>query len=192
MINTLHVFTEEPSARNVFEAILPKLLPDNISFRIYDHQGKKDLEQALKKTIPSISKVPGSVILITRDQDEADCKEIKRDINKLIKTNCCCPYLIRIICHELESWFLGDLYAISYAFPRFKPENFQNKAEFRDVDKISYSKEYLLRIIPEYSDRNRLPVLETSEKIAQYLRLDSNSSKSFNNTISGIKKLINN
>jgi hypothetical protein len=70
----LHVFTEEESARRVFDIILPKILPDGIYFKVYSHQGKNDLEKALRTTLPTISKIPGSRILITRDQDSADCK----------------------------------------------------------------------------------------------------------------------
>lgn len=73
----LHIFPEEPSAKILFEAILPELVSENVTFRIYPHQGKQDLEHALRKTIPTISKIPGSRILITRDQDSADCKDVK-------------------------------------------------------------------------------------------------------------------
>ena len=55
MMKTLHVFTEEQSAKNVFESILPKILPADVSYRIYPHQGKQDLEKAIQKTIPSIT-----------------------------------------------------------------------------------------------------------------------------------------
>ncbi len=70
---TFHVFTEERSAKNVFDELLPKILHENVNFRIYPHQGKQDLERALRTTLPTISKLPGSKILITRDQDNEDC-----------------------------------------------------------------------------------------------------------------------
>lgn len=187
---SLHVFTEEPSAKNVFNKLLPKILPENVSFRIYDHQGKQDLEKALRTTIPSISKIPGARILITRDQDSGDCKEIKSQLNEIVKNTCSSPYLIRIVCRELESWFLGDLIAVQNAYPRLRQEQYVNKSEFRNVDGISNANLALLRIIPEYSDRGTLPKLETSENIAQYLSLEGNTSTSFNQTIDGIRQLI--
>jgi hypothetical protein len=64
---TLHVFTEEASAKNVFQVLLPKIIPETVYFRIYPHQGKKDLEKALQKSLPSISRIPGSKILVTCD-----------------------------------------------------------------------------------------------------------------------------
>ena len=60
MIKVLHVFTEEASARNVFESILPRLLPQDVNYRIYSHQGKQDLEKATKYRYLS-----GDVELIT-------------------------------------------------------------------------------------------------------------------------------
>jgi hypothetical protein len=186
---TLHIFTEEPSAKNVFEAILPKLLPQNVSFRIYPHQGKQDLERALRKSLPHISKIPGSKILVTRDQDSTDCIELKNKLDEIIKENCYCDYFIRIVCKELEAWFLGDLNAVHCAYPRLKPEQYQSKADFKNVDKITNPNKYLLRIIPEYSNRDILPKLEASERIAQFLNLDNNRSLSFRHTLRAIKKL---
>jgi hypothetical protein len=186
---TLHVFTEEASAKNVFQVLLPKIIPETVYFRIYPHQGKKDLEKALQKSLPSISRIPGSKILVTCDQDSSDCKNVKENLESLFSNNCQCDYLIRITCKELESWFLGDLEAVQLAYPRFKPDHHQNKAEFRNVDKISEPNKFLLRIIPEYASRDSLPKLETSENISRHLDITRNKSKSFNSTISAIKRL---
>lgn len=185
----IHIFTEELSLKNVLDEILPKILPEGIFFRIYPHQGKEDLENALKKTLPSISKIPGSKILITRDQDNNDCVQLKTYINDMVKNNCHCEYSIRIICKELESWFLGDMQAIEKAYPRFKADNYINKAEFRNVDKIQYPNRQLLKLLPEYADRQTLPKLEVSENISKHLDIDNNLSSSFYHTIAAIKKL---
>lgn len=187
----IHIFTEEPSAKNVFEIILPKILPDGVFFRVYPHQGKQDLEKAIRTTVPSISKIPGAKILITRDQDSADCIDVKEKIREIIAEKCHCDYAIRIICRELESWFLGDLAAIQSAYPRFRPEHYSNKADFRNVDKITQPNNYLKKILPEYSDRETLPKLEVSENIAPFLNLSSNKSESFNQTITAITTLAN-
>jgi len=182
-MTTIHIFTEEPSIKNVFEAILPKILPDNIFFRVYPHQGKQDLEKALRSTLPSISKIPGSKILITRDQDDTDCVKLKKELRDIVEDNCACEFSIRIICKELESWFLGDMDAIEQAYPRFKASHYVNKAEYRNVDKIQTPNKQLLKLIPEYSNRLTLPKLETSANIAQHMDLDGNTSESFNHTI---------
>lgn len=188
---TLYVFTEEPSLKIVLETILPKILPENVYFQIYSHQGKQDLEKALRTTLPSISKIPGSKILVTRDQDSSDCKELKQHLLEVIGLNCQCDFSIRIVCRELEAWYLGDMLAIQQAYPRFNPEQYKNKSEFRNVDKLQSANRELLKLIPEYSSRDYLPKLEAAENISPFLNLKENKSESFNQTISVILKLVN-
>ena len=95
-----------------------------------------------------------------------------------------------LVCKELESWILGDLSAIEKAFPRFKSELYAEKAQMKNVDKIKGKpSDFLLRIIPEFKDRKKLPKLEFSKKIAPFLDIDNNTSPSFNHTIHAIKQL---
>jgi len=185
----LHVFTEEPSIKKVLDKLLPLLLQGNTTFMIYPHQGKQDLEKAIRSTVPSISKIPGSRIIITRDQDSSNCIELKRALNEITKANCFCPYKIRIVCHELESWFLGDLDAVEDAFKRFKSDNFKGKAELRNVDAIYKPSEFLLRILPEYSGAKHLPKLEVAEKVAQNMEITRNRSTSFQHFIQSVRDL---
>lgn len=190
-MTVLHIFTEEPSAKILFDTILPSVLSNqNVTYRIYPHQGKQDLERALKTTLPHISKIPYSKILITRDQDSSGCIELKQKLESLIKNTCQCEYRIRIVCKELEAWFLGDLKAIQLAFPRFKPEQYQSKADFKNVDAIINPNHYLLKIIPEYKGKSNLPKLETAERISPFLDLEHNQSSSFNHTLNAIKELL--
>ncbi len=186
----LHVFTEEASAKKVFDIIIPKIISDGVSFRVYPHQGKQDLEKAIKDTVPPISNIPGSRILITRDQDTGDCKEVKQIIEEKIGLRCNCRYMIRIACKELEAWYLGDLNAIRKAFPRFRPDQYVHKSDFRNVDNITNPDKYLLRIIPEFKKRSSLPKLQVSEAIAPHLDIRKNMSKSFNHTVQAISSLI--
>ncbi len=187
----LHIFTEEPSLKIVFESVLPKLIPENVYYQIYSHQGKQDLEIGLRKTLPTISRIPGSRVLVTRDQDSADCKDVKKHLAEVIELNCNCPFKIRIVCRELESWYLGDMLAIEKAYPRFTASQYANKSEFRNVDKIQSPNRTLLRLIPEYSNREYLPKLETAENISPFLNFEFNKSESFKNTIAAILALIN-
>ncbi|MDR0733952.1 MAG: DUF4276 family protein [Dysgonamonadaceae bacterium] len=186
----LHIFTEEPSIKNVFDALLPRILSENVSFYIHPHQGKKDLEKALETIVPSISKTPNVKILITRDQDENDCKELKQKLLDMVNSNCSCDFFVRIVCKELESWFLGDLQAVEKAYPRFKAQQHSNKKHLKSVDNIKKPSEYLRKIIPDYSKCNKLPKLEISRNIAAYMDINNNKSTSFNHTINAIKQLI--
>ena len=189
-MNHLHIFTEEPSAKILFDAILPKVLPEGVTYSVYPHQGKQDLEKAVKTTVPSISRIPGAKILISRDQDVGDCEPIKQNLLEMLESNCHAPYLVRIVCRELEAWYLGDLKAVKAAYPRFNPKLYEGKKEFRDVDSIQTPNQYLLSILPEYKGREYLPKLESSTKISPLLDLEANTSTSFRHVISGIKRLV--
>lgn len=176
---SLHVFTEEPSIKVLLEALFPSMLGRTVNYRIYPHQGKQDLEKALRTTIPSISRIPGARIIVARDQDSADCKDLKMQIDKVLSANCKCPYKIRIVCNELESWYLGDLIAVEKAYSRFRSETYRSKAEFRDVDSIIRPSDYLLKLLPDYNANKYLPKIEVAEKISKFLDIERNTSKSF-------------
>ncbi len=188
-MKTIHIFTEELSLKKVLEVILPKILPNDVSFRIYAHQGKQDLEQALKSTLPSLSKMPDSCILVTIDQDKDDCVALKNELFETIKDDCGCDFKIRIVCRELEAWFLGDMNAMEKAYPRFKAEQYVNKKGYRNIDKIEKPSKHILKLIPELSKQESLPKLEVSQSIAKYLDVNNNNSVSFRHTIDAIKKL---
>lgn len=177
--SVLFFFVEEPSIVPLIDKVLNEIAPD-IRYRIYTHQGKQDLEKALPKTIPSVSQVPNARIIVIRDQDSSDCIELKSDLERLINHNCHCPYLIRIACKELESWFLGDLQAIKKAFPRFKPESYINKSLFRDVDRIVNPSDKLFDIISASTGEIVVSKRILSSRISPYLDIERNRSNSFN------------
>lgn len=185
----LRIFTEEESIKVVLENILPKLVPDDVIVRIHPHQGKEDLENALRKTLNKISRIPNTKVLILRDQDSHDCKEVKSRLKAIVEQNCHCDYFIRVVCRELESWFLGDLFALKQAYVRFNPSLIASKQKFRNVDLIQRPSEELLKIIPDLKTLSYLPKLKVSSEVSKYLRLDNNKSHSFNHTINAIKRL---
>ncbi|MCK6610429.1 MAG: DUF4276 family protein [Bacteroidia bacterium] len=133
--------------------------------------------------------IPGSRIIISRDQDSADCKEIKNRLEQIAQGRLSCPFKIRIVCRELESWFLGDLSALAKTYPRFKPESISHKSELRFVDEIFKPSTLLLKVIPEYAQFAFLPKIENAEKIAPNLDLNRNTSSSFIQMIQAIKYL---
>jgi len=170
--------------------IIPKLIQNDIVFRINPHQGKEDLRKAINGTVPTLSKNLNSRILVLIDQDCSNCMELKKELFDLMTKKCFSPFLVRIVCHKLENWLLGDLKAIEKAFPRFHSSLFQNKKTFRSVDQIKEPHLKMLRIIPEMEKKKFLPKIETAEKIAIHLDIEQNRSKSFQQFIDGIRKLI--
>lgn len=176
---------EEPSTKTVLEVILPQLIPDNISYICIAHQGKQDLAQSIPKKIKAFEFNPGTKFVIVHDQDSHDCKKLKADLLQLCKSSGKSEIIIRIICHELESWFLGDLTAIEKAY-KLKQQSLskkQNQKKFRNPDQLNSAKEELRKLVSEYYPGTH------SKKIARYLSLTENKSRSFQVFLDGIKKI---
>jgi hypothetical protein len=183
LIMQLVCFTEEPSAKTMLEIILPKLIP-SIETTVINFEGKQDLEKNIENKL-RLWQTPDTVFLVTRDQDSGDCQVIKeRLLQKVINSGKENVSLIRIACHELESFYLGDLLAVERGMNIANLSKKQKKKKFRTPDTIVGAKEELQKIAKTYQS------VSGSRNISKYLKLDGNNkSTSFNFLISGIKKL---
>lgn len=76
---------EEPSARDLLEGLLPKLLPDTVHVRFLVFEGKQDLEKQLVRKIRGW-KAPNSSFVVMRDQDAADCRNVRKVLENLGKS----------------------------------------------------------------------------------------------------------
>lgn len=186
---TLYFYVEEPSIKPVINRIIGEIKAD-IYFQIFVHQGKQDLDNSLKKTIPSVSSIPNSRIIILRDQDSDDCKVLKNRILGEVTLRCRCPFKIRIVCNELEAWFLGDMDAIKSAYPRFIPKKYKNKSRFRIIDSIVSPSKLLFNIVPELKIGKIVSKRKTSQEISKHLDIANNKSDSFNQFVNAIGELI--
>jgi len=117
------------------------------------------------------------------DKDSTDCVILKQEIATLCVQAGHPETLIRIPCHELESWFLGDLTAVDHAFGT-KLQKLQNKRKFHDPDKLGNAKEELKKYIPHYQQ------ISGARAIAKQMSLTDNRSHSFSVFIRGILKLL--
>ena len=187
MSHDLIFLLEEPSMKTVLEIILPKLIPEHISYICIPHQGKQDLCKSIPKKIKAFQFKPETKFIIVHDQDSHDCKQLKSQLLKICQNTGNQNILIRIICHELESWFLGDLAAVEKAYV-LKPGSLsqqQNNRKFRDPDQLNSAKEELKKLVTEYYPGTH------SKAIAPYLSLTENKSRSFQIFLDGIKKILN-
>lgn len=188
MEKSLHIYTEEKSFEEFARAILPNIIKQT-QLKIYSHQGKSDMEKALRSTLPIISRIPGAKVIITRDQDSGNCMNLKQTLQDIVSHNCFSEFKIRIVCRELECWLLGDLKAISKAYPRFKPEQYVNKSDFKTIDTLDGTDQLLLRIIPELMQYKTLPKMAFAKNVAQYMNVDNNKSVSFQHFVKAVKSL---
>ncbi len=183
----IEFFIEEPSMEVFLKIILPKIFPEtfqlNENYFIRTHQGKSDLKKSLRTKIKAYYSMGQPVgIIVLHDQDSNDCKLLKDNLKSI------CPdstdvvkCLIRIVCRELESWYLGDLKAIEKSYNHFNSSKYLNKSKFRNPDNLNSYHE-LRKLVPSFQK------VEGAGKISPNLKLDENRSISFNHFVTGVKK----
>jgi hypothetical protein len=165
MIEHLVFFLEEPSAQDFLEIVLPQILPTRITPHFVVFEGKQDLEKRLT------------------NQDSGDCKVIKANLKQLCilanKPNA----IVRIVCKELETFFVGDWAAIATAYSNEKWRANVRTAKFRNPDLLGSPSTEIKRLIPNYQKRAGARI------ISPHLDFDKNASASFHALIRSIKSI---
>ena len=172
---------EERSMQEVLKIILPQILPSEISYKLIAHNGKSDLETSIPRKLQAWNE-PDTKFVIVRDQDSADCKEVKRNLQTLCSKSGR-DVLIRIACKELEAWYFGDLKAVSAAYDK-DVTGLSSKAKYRNPDNIENPKQELKKIFPKHQQ------IDGAKRIAVHMDIERNTSVSFQYFISGIKRFI--
>ncbi len=176
-------FLEEPSAKDLLEGLLPRILPSKMDVRFVVFEGKQDLEKQIVRKLKAWLD-PDALFVILRDQDAAPCIQVKRRLAELASSAGRKDALVRVACHELESWVLGDLEAISAAFEKPQLKRQQNKAKYRNPDKISNPVTALRRLIPDYQKRSG------ARCVGPLLNPERNQSHSFRVFCAGVQRLV--
>ncbi|MBU2614701.1 MAG: DUF4276 family protein [Elusimicrobia bacterium] len=173
---------EEESAKEMLKSLLPRILPYDITPQYFVFEGKQDLENQLIRKLKGY-RVPNAKFVILRDQDASDCRIVKNSIiDKCNKTGRK-DVLVRIVCREIESWYLADLAAVEQGLNVSKLVQLQNKNMYRTPDNIVSPSKRLKKIAPKYQK------VSGSRAIGPFLDLNNNRSHSFAVFIAGIKKL---
>ena len=180
-MKTLVFLLEEKSSKAMLEVVLPKIIPSGVVYRLISFEGKSDLENNLVRKIRGW-RAPDSFFVVMRDQDSGNCREIKQRLVQKCTEAGRDDTLVRIACHELESFYLGDLNAVEQAYGITLPS--QKSRKYRTPDDLANAKEELEKIT-----RGEYQKIDGSRRIAEHLDLNGeNRSKSFNALISGIKR----
>ena len=128
---------EEKSARAMLEQILARL-SCQIGTRYIPFEGKQDLGKQLESKLKHYQN-PHAFFVVIQDQDSGDCKKLKKDLlKKVTSSGKQSQTIVRIACRELESFYLGDLAAVSQALSIKLPN--QNSQKYRDPDRLSNAK----------------------------------------------------
>ncbi|WP_413205705.1 DUF4276 family protein [Rhodospirillum sp. A1_3_36] len=180
------VLVEEPSiALLLRDHILPGILGDR-PFRVIPHQGKSDLEKSIPRKLKA-AWPPGTRFMILRDNDGGDCLALKERLTKLCPESKRSHTVVRIVCQELESWYLGDLLTIdrSGLVPGSRFERDQRKAKYRDPDRLANAKQEMKTLVKVYKP------LSGAGAIGPHLDVGRNQSRSFQVFVDGIRRLAN-
>lgn len=184
-MSTLVFFLEEPSAREMLQGVVPRLVPETVSVRYIPFEGKQDMSRQLERKLRGWL-APDTCFIVLRDQDSGDCMQVKQELAQL-----CChagrpDTLVRIACHEIESFYLGDLHAVELALQLHGVAGRQGGRKYRDPDRLNNASQELARLTG-----GRYQKIGGSRAIGPHLGLGGgNCSHSFNVFISGIRTVV--
>ena len=86
---------EEPSARDLLEGLLPRLLPKDTAVYYLVFEGKQDLEGQLVRKLRGW-RLPNSAFVVLRDQDAAECRVVRERLISLVAESARRPALVRV------------------------------------------------------------------------------------------------
>ena len=183
MMRELVFFLEEESARALLEHLFPNLTPEgsDIHPRFVVFEGKQDLEKQLSRKLRGYLN-PHARFIVMRDQDNGDCKKIKKSLVALCPGTHRPRTKVRIARHELESFYLGDLRAVESGLGIRGLAARQNKAKFRDPDHLASPARELEKLTS-----NRYQKVSGSRAIAPHLDLNTPRSRSFRHLLQAVR-----
>jgi hypothetical protein len=176
------VLAEEPSGQIIAECLAQKL---NLSDRIIclRHQNKSDLERSFPRKIGHWGgpQVPRFVVM--RDNDGADCLQLKARLMRLVPKNAVQRVKVRLVVQELESWYLGDLEAVKQAglLSAADGDSLERKAVLRNPDAIGNAKQMFKSKIGKDGQ------IALARSIGPRLSLKSNRSRSFHAFVNALR-----
>jgi len=176
---------EEPSMRVLLDAWLPRLFPgwvDGEHFQCVPHQGKSDLDSSIPRKLAAW-RIPGDRFVIVRDNDGADCIDLKARLRRVCRNNGKPETLIRLVCQELESWYLGDLAALAQVFDVPKADTPAHRKRFADPDNWRKPSKEVKRLIPAFQKTGG------ARAMAAHLRPERNRSDSLQVFVSGVRRM---
>ncbi len=135
------------------EKLLPRLVP-GLDFLCVSHDGKSDLEKSLASKLRSW-RTPHARFVVMRDQNGEDCHSVKAKLDDLCARGGRPDSLARVVCRELEAWYVGDVDALAKAYPDTarRIRTSLGKRRFRDPDNVSQPARALAKLIPAFQKR---------------------------------------
>lgn len=184
-MTTLAFLLEEPSARAMLEGVLPRLLPPELEVVFMVFEGKQDLHRRMVMRMQHWQR-PDTRFVVMRDQDSGDCRQVRQELADLCSKAGKPDALVRVACHELESFYLGDLAAVERGLALRGLGEKQNSRKFRTPDALANASEELRKLT-----ERRYQKLSGSRAIGPHLDVNGgNRSHSFNVLIAGLRRVV--
>ena len=177
-------FLEEASARAMLEGLLPRVLPEAPPVRYVVFDGKRDMENQLIRRMRGY-RVADARFIVLRDQDSADCREVKKAlVEKCEASGRGERSLVRIACRELESWYLADLAAVERGLQIGGLAAHQGRKKYRQPDDLANAAEELAKLTKRHYQK-----VGGSRAIGPYLDVSNTRSRSFAVFVEGLRRI---
>ena len=176
---------EEPSMRALLDDWLPRLFPGWVKgehFQCVPHEGKSDLDRSIPHKLAGW-RIPGDRFVIVRDNDNANCIALKARLVALCAKAGRPGTLVRLVCQELESWYLGDLAALAAAFNAQKIDTPAKRKRFNDPDGWQKPSVEVKRLVPVFQK------IGGARAMASHLSVAGNRSCSLQVFVAGVRCL---
>jgi len=175
---------EEPSMKAFLLEYLPRLMPGwthEQDFLLVPHQGKTDLDKSITNKLKNWRE-PGVRFVVVRDNDGCDCHVLKERLQARCEGHHT-ETLVRLICQELESWYLGDLTALEQAYPSHRKVLSGLTRRFPDPDACQKPSHELERLVPDFQKQ------DAARRFGRLLRYQDNRSASLRVFSQGVERL---
>jgi hypothetical protein len=169
----------------LLSGLLPRLFPglvDGQNFLCVEHQGKSDLDKSIPIKLRAWC-VPDDRFVIVRDSDNANCVDLKARFVAMCRANGRPDTLVRLVCQELESWYIGDLAALAAAYPGQNVDTHHLRKRFVTPDAWQKPSLELARLVSGFQKNSG------ARALAQHLTKGGNRSHSFNVFVGGVCQL---
>ncbi|MCS6913626.1 MAG: DUF4276 family protein [Myxococcota bacterium] len=166
------------------QEFLPRVAPawrHGEHFLLVPHEGKSDLEESIRRKVKAWRE-PGTRFVIVRDNDNAECGALKQRLLGLC-TGSRHEVIVRLVCQELEAWYLGDGSALQAAYPESTQAIRNLLRRHRDPDACNKPARELMRAIPQFQKQ------AAARRLGRLIDADTNRSASFRVFVAAVRHL---
>lgn len=175
---------EELSMKVFLDGYLPRLMP-GLNFLCIKHEGKQDLEKSIPRKLRAFQ---NALFVVLRDNHGADCFAIKARLQLLCKVGGRSDALVRIVCQELEAWYLGSPQALASVYHHSQLRDLARKAKYRNPDRLGSPSSEIVKLTSAFRKMDGARRMAA----AMPLQASANSSPSFRVFVEGVLRISQN